>query len=69
MKNIFHHFESALNESNDAVSFEGESPTLRVQWRISAILKTSNKIVYSNAFWYVEVYTYSESLFNTLKLR
>ena len=29
---------------------------LRIQWRLSTILKTSNKSVWSNVFWYVKVY-------------
>ena len=29
-------------------------------------LKTSNQIAWSNVFWYVKKYMYSESLFNTL---
>ena len=28
---------------------------LRIHWRLSMILKTSNKSVWSNAFWYVKV--------------
>ena len=30
---------------------------LRIRWRLSTILKTSNKSVWSNAFWYVKVYS------------
>ena len=29
--------------------------SLRIHWRISTILKTSNKSVWSNGFWYVKV--------------
>ena len=28
---------------------------LRIHWRLSMILKTSNKSVWSNVFWYVEI--------------
>ena len=31
---------------------------LRIHWRLSTILKRSNKIVWSNAFWYVKVYIF-----------
>ena len=45
--------------------------TFRILWRLPTILKTSNKSVWSNAFWYVKVcifyvYVYSESLYITL---
>ena len=36
---------------------------LRTHWRLTTILRTSNKSLSSNVFWYVKVYT--ESLFNT----
>ena len=29
--------------------------TLRIHWRLSTILKTTNKSVWSNVFWYVKV--------------
>ena len=32
--------------------------SLRIHWRLSTILKTSNKIVWSNAFWYVKAYIF-----------
>ena len=41
---------------------------VRIHWRLSTILKTSNKSVQSNVSWYVKVYIYSESLFNTLTI-
>ena len=28
---------------------------LRIHWKLSTILKTSNKIIWSNVFWYVKV--------------
>ena len=31
---------------------------LRIHWRLSTILKTSNKSGWSNAFWYVKVYIF-----------
>ena len=31
---------------------------LRIHWRLSTILKTSNKSVWSNVFWYVKVYIF-----------
>ena len=31
---------------------------LRIQWRLSTILKTSIRRVWSNAFWYVKVYIF-----------
>ena len=36
--------------------------SLRIHWRLSRILKTNNKSVWSNVFWYV----CSECVFNTL---
>ena len=39
---------------------------LRIHWRLSTILKTSSESLWSSAFWYVKVYIYSESSFNTL---
>ena len=31
---------------------------LRIHWRLSAIIKTNNKSVWSNAFWYVTVFVF-----------
>ena len=31
---------------------------LRIYWRLSTILKTSNKSVWSNVFWHVKVYIF-----------
>ena len=31
---------------------------LRIHWRLSRVLKTSNKSVWSNVFWYVNVYIF-----------
>ena len=41
---------------------------LRIHWRLSTVLKTIKKIVWSNVFWYVKVcifwkYVYSESVY------
>ena len=33
-------------------------PFLRIHWRLSTVLKTSNKSVWSNVFWYVKVYIF-----------
>ena len=41
------------------------STQLRIHWRISTILITSKKSVWSNDFWHVK-YIYSEGVFNTL---
>ena len=30
-------------------------PYLKIQWRLSTILETSNKSVWSNIFWYVKI--------------
>ena len=30
-------------------------PHLKIQWRLSTILETSNKSVWSNIFWYVKI--------------
>ena len=32
--------------------------SLRMHWRLSATLKTSNKSVWSNVFWYVKVFIF-----------
>ena len=32
----------------------------RIHWRLSTILKTSNKSVWSNVFWYVKVYIFQK---------
>ena len=37
-------------------------PTLRIHWRLSMILKTSNKSVWGNVFWYVKVCIFSKSI-------
>ena len=31
---------------------------LRIHWRLSAIIKTNNKSVWSNVFWYVTVFVF-----------
>ena len=31
---------------------------LRIHWRLSTIIKSSNKSVWSNGFWYVKVYIF-----------
>ena len=33
-------------------------PLLKLYWKLLTILKTSNKSVWSNAFWYVKVYMF-----------
>ena len=40
------------------LTFFGSSsklPYLKIQWRLSTILETSNKSVWSNIFWYVKI--------------
>ena len=34
------------------------SSSLRIHWKLSTILKTSNKIVWSNLFWYGKVHIF-----------
>ena len=38
----------------------------RIQWRLSTILKTSNKSVWSNVFWYVKVYIFRKFIQYTI---
>ena len=39
---------------------------IRIHWRLSEILKTSNKSVWSNVFWYVKVYIFQKCIQYTI---
>ena len=43
-------------------------PFLRMH-KFSTVLETSNKSVWSNFFWHVKVWVYSENIFNTLYMK
>ena len=39
---------------------------LRIHWRLSTVLKTSNKGVWSNVFWYVKVFIFWKCIQHTI---
>ena len=47
-------------------AFSGLTFHLRIHWRPSTNLKTSNKSVWSNVFWYVKVYIFWKSIQYTI---
>ena len=49
--------------------FACSNVALRIHWWLSTVLKISNRSVWSNIFWYVKVYIYSENLFNSLCMK
>ena len=51
-------FEHSRDAVWDFLVWKSIIYSLRIHWRLSTISKTSSKIVWSNAFWYVKVYIF-----------
>ena len=49
-----------------AITSNHQFTFLRIHWGLSRILKTSNKSVWSNIFWYANVYIYSKFKWYTI---
>ena len=58
--------KNGLLYSTEIVLKKRVSQLLRTHWRLLKILKTGNKSVWSNSFWYMKVYIFSKCIQYTI---